>query len=101
MAHSYPKGQAIKCTAEFKDGDTGAYIDPTTVMFRELDPSGNAADHVYGVDVNVVKESVGNYYYILTLDEAGTWHYRWVCTGTYVGAEDNVVHVCAPAYASW
>ena len=101
MANSYLKGQMIKCSVVFKDNATGAYVDPTTVTFRELDPSRNAANHVYGVDVNVIKSSTGNYYYNLTLDEAGTWYYRWDCTGTYVGAAEARVECCAPAYSAW
>jgi hypothetical protein len=101
MAHSYLKGQAIICTVVFRDGETEAYVDPTVVTFRELDPSNNVVNHVFGVDVNVIQDSTGHYHYVLTLDEAGEWHYRWDCSGTYVGAAEAVVSVCAAAHVTW
>ena len=101
MAHSYQKGQGVKCTAEFKDGDTGAYVDPTTVTFRTLNPNNVASAHVYGVDVNVIKDSVGHYHYIVTGNVAGTWYYRWDCTGTYTGASQRRFTICDPAWPLW
>lgn len=99
--HSYNKGQAIICSATFQDGVSGSYIDPTTVTFHDLDPSGNNADHIYGVDPGLVKDSVGHYHYNLLLDEVGNWHYRWDCTGSHAGAAEGVVHCCTPAYSGW
>lgn len=101
MAKNYLEGQMIRCSVVYKDNATGAYVDPTTVTFRELDPSNNVISHVYGVDVNVIRDSLGHYHYDLLLDEDGTWHYRWECGGTYVGAAEARVNVCAPAWPTW
>jgi hypothetical protein len=101
MPNSYLKGQVIRCSAAFKDNSMGAYVDPAVVIFRELDPSHNAASHSYGVDPDVVKVSTGQYYYDLLLDEAGEWHYRWECSGIYQGAAEARVTACSPAWPTW
>jgi len=101
MANSYDKGQKIKVTGYFRNVDTGAYVDPTTVTFRTKDPSGNLSAHVYGVDPNVTKTAIGKYRYDLLLDEVGTWWLRWDSTGTHEGAREWKVICCQSAEGTW
>ena len=101
MPNSYDKGQQIKCTGEFQDVATGAYVDPTTVTFRVKDPSNNLSAHVYGVDVNVLRTAAGKYRYDLLLDEAGDWWLRWEGTGSHAGAREWRVYCCPSAEALW
>ena len=85
----------------FKDVDSGAYVDPTTVTFRTKDPSGNLSAHDYGVDVNVTTPATGSYRYDLLLDEAGDWWLRWEGTGSPAGARQWRVHCCTPEDGTW
>lgn len=95
MANSYTIGQQINCTVVFTDVATGAYVDPTNIRFWERDPSGNVTNHVYLVDMNVVRDSLGHYHYNLLLDEAGTWYYGWIGTGSHAASGFNRVEACA------
>ena len=101
MANSYMKGQRIKVTGTFKDVDSGAYVDPLVVTFRTRSPSGTLANHVYGVDVNVLRTAAGRYRYDLLLDEAGDWWLRWDSSGSHEGANEWRVLCCAPASPIW
>lgn len=93
MANSYDKNQNVRCTVVIQDVDSGAYVDPTTVTFYTIDPNGTVTTYVYGVDPEVIKDSVGHYHADVTLDVSGDWYYRWEGTGTYIGACEN--RMCA------
>jgi len=67
--------------------------DPTAVLFKTQDPSGNETTYTFGVDANVVKSAVGNYYADWTLDEEGRWFYRWEGTGVVVAAAEHALEV--------
>lgn len=86
MANSYDQYQSVRCTVVIQDVDSGAYVDPTTLTFSTYNPFGTTTDYVYGVDPEVVKDSVGHYHCDVTLDEPGDWYYQWRGTGTNIGA---------------
>ena len=88
----YDKGDRVRLSAAFTNLSDVA-TDPTTVVVKIKDPSGNVATSTYGVDAAVVKDSTGNYHIDLDIDESGIWHHRWTGTGTIVAAGEADISV--------
>jgi hypothetical protein len=84
---TYDIGDAVRCDVSFTDM-SGVAADPTAVLFKYEDPSENETTLTYGVDVEVVRDAVGEYHVDVTIDEAGRWAYRWEGTGTVVSATE-------------
>ena len=78
---NYDVGDLIRCQGTFTDTN-GDAVDPTTVTFIVLDPSGNETTHVYGTDAEVVRSAAGVYHVDVSIDEGGQWAYRFSSTGT-------------------
>lgn len=83
----YSKGALVRCSGEFRN-NAGVLIDPGVVRFEFTKPSGSLA-YVYGTDVQLVKDAVGQYHVDLSADQAGVWYYRWESTGIGQAAEDH------------
>lgn len=88
MATHFDQGDKPRLTATFEDAD-GTDTDPTAVLFKFVDPSGNATTYTFGVDAELVKSAVGIYYVDVDCDEAGTFRWRWYSTGTGQAAEEG------------
>ncbi len=71
----------VRIAANFQDEDR-ADIDPDTVTFKLMSPSGTVSEYVYGTDAELVKVNTGDYYIEVTPDSSGRWFYRWESTGT-------------------
>ena len=71
----------LRLTATFQD-DSGAAVDPDTVVIRTYSPSGVATTYTLGEDDEVQMLEAGYYSADITHDEAGRWHFRWQSTGT-------------------
>lgn len=65
----------------------GVDTDPTTIVCKYQDPSGNETSVTY--PTSIVKSSTGRYYLDIDVDEAGTWYYRWNATGAVVAAGET------------
>lgn len=78
---SYHAGDLVRITAAWTDAD-GDPADPTAVFAAYSDPSGNVTTLEYNVDVELVRDSAGNYHVDIDADEAGKWRYRFYSTGT-------------------
>tara|TARA_Y100000310_G_scaffold345020_1_gene461228 strand:- start:5756 stop:6046 length:291 start_codon:yes stop_codon:yes gene_type:complete len=76
---TYDKGDVVRLQAEFVDGTTGEYSDPSEVTIKHKDPSANTATLTLSGG-EVTKSSTGIYTVDLTLDEVGTWY--WHAEGT-------------------
>lgn len=83
----YDVGDVVRTTATFKVG--GVLTDPTVLSFKFKTPAGVTTTKVYGIDIEVVKDSVGVYHYDVSLSASGVWSYRWVSTGTAAGASER------------
>lgn len=83
----YETGQKVQCTVVFTVSNVAT--DPTTVIAKVKDPSGNTTTYTYGTDVELVKDSIGNYRIDVTADEAGEWFFRFEGTGTCVAVEES------------
>jgi hypothetical protein len=59
---------------QFRDPNTGALADPDTVVLKVKGPTDDT-----GAEKTVTRLSKGIYFYVLTVDEAGTW--EWTYSG--------------------
>lgn len=78
--NTYALGAEPRLRVTFLDVD-GFEADPTAVTFEIIEPDGDMAAYVYGVDVELVKEAVGKYYVDFLTLIAGTHCYRFQGTG--------------------
>lgn len=94
---TYDVGDKISLTALFKNS-AAVLTDPTVVKMRYEDPSGNETTLTYGTspETDITKSATGTYVAYLTLDEAGTWYYRWIATGAVVAQEEGTFDVRTP-----
>lgn len=86
MANIYDDGDSVRLAVGFTIRNT--LTDPTTVTLKVQDPSDNETDYTYAL-AEVIKDGVGQYHKDITLDEVGTWYYRFEGTGAAVAAEEN------------
>jgi hypothetical protein len=93
---TYDVGDKISLTALFKNS-SATLTDPTVTKLRYEDPSGNETTLTYGTDPasSIDKTATGTFVAYLTLDEAGTWYYRWIGTGAVVAQEEGTFDVRA------
>lgn len=73
-------GHAVRFTAQFTDGNTGALYDPPIVRYRRRAPHGAVTTYVYGVHPELQRESVGRYAVVeafSTPQSVGRWHIRF------------------------
>lgn len=92
-ANTYIVGKVAKLLAAFTLD--GVATDPTTVAVTVRRPDGIKQTYVYGTDVQVVRDSQGNYRLNYTPVVAGPhWHY-WVSTGTAATAGEVMFIVAA------
>ena len=71
----------------------GAPVDPGVVTVRIKNPVGVKTSYVYGIAVEVVKDSVGLYHMDLEPTIQGVWVYRWEGTVSNKGAEESSFEV--------
>lgn len=84
----FDKGDLVRVSAAFKD-EAGAAVDPTTVSFTFRTPSGTETTFLHGTDTELVKDSVGNYHVDIDANAGGSWHWRFVSTGTGQAASEG------------
>jgi uncharacterized protein YfaS (alpha-2-macroglobulin family) len=86
--NEYALGTNVTVSAIFKNA-AGVAADPTNVFFSVKDPEGTQTDLTYGVGVEIVKDSVGNYHAAIDASVPGTWHYRFYATGSGKAADEG------------
>lgn len=77
----YQVGDLVRISGAFTD-TSDAPQDPSALSLFVTAPNGITTEYVYGTDVEVVKDSTGNYHADIDADLAGDWRYRWVSSGT-------------------
>ena len=87
----YEVGELVRVACEFTQD--GAAIDPDDVFVNVRRPDGRISRSVYGTDLEVVKDSVGNYHLDVTASAVGWWHYYWFSTGDGQAAEEGKFYV--------
>lgn len=71
----------LRLESRFFD-DADADVDPDTVTFVTMSPTGSAKTYTYGVDAELGRTDTGDYYCDVTPDESGRWFWRWTATGS-------------------
>lgn len=84
----YDLGNVIRAAAVFRN-IANVLIDPTEVRFQVKDPAGVVTEYVYGTNVQLVKDSVGNYHSDVTGNKTGRWSYRFYSTGSGEAAAES------------
>ena len=81
---AYNRDTQVELTGTFRD-EADALTDPTEVTLYVLPPAGTLETYTYGA-AEVTRDSLGVFTKAVTLDESGTWHYRFKGTGALVVA---------------
>ncbi|MGH6718759.1 MAG: hypothetical protein ACREER_05525 [Alphaproteobacteria bacterium] len=97
MTTTYDEGQLVRLTGTFTTL-AGAAHDPTTVKVRWKAPDGAATIKQYGVDGEVVRDSLGVFHVDVNANAQGTWPYRWEATGVGQAAKEGEFFVRASAF---
>jgi len=85
-------GQQLRFEATFKTA-AGDLIDPDTVKFAIKDPDNNESIFVDGINVELVRESLGVYYCLRVMNKVGRWVSRFISVGVIVTASDDEVTI--------
>lgn len=98
MPNIYDVGDKIRISGDFTDINDED-IDPTVTTFKFTDPSGNTTTYIYETDDELARDSLGHFHVDISIDEAGTWYYRWIGTGAVQAAEEGHFTVREPHIA--
>lgn len=88
MINVYQKGDLARISGVFKNA-AGVATDPTTVSFKYVKPSGIIVSLAYPADAAVVRNSAGDFYVDISVNEPGTWFYRFIGTGAVQVVEEG------------
>ena len=88
---NYSLGSVIKLTANFKNASVN--VDPAAVILRIKNPLGVQVSYTYGVDLELVKESVGNYSLNFIPTQEGRHVFQFSSTGTYASAAESSLDI--------
>lgn len=80
MSNIYDKLDVVRCAGVFTNA-AGTAIDPTSVFFSAITPSGTLS-YTYGVNAQLVKDSTGNYHVDIDADTVGTYLWKFYSSGT-------------------
>lgn len=96
--NEYDLGDLVRCSGPFTT-TAGAAMDPAAVYFKAKDPEGAViGPYQYGVDAQLVKDSVGNYHVDLDANKTGTWTYKFYSTGNGQAADERSFTVARSAF---
>jgi hypothetical protein len=95
--NQYDVGDLVRVTGTFTDA-AGTAIDPTTVAFKVKKPDRSITTYTYGTDMQLVKESTGNYRVDISADVKGKYKYRWYSTGNGQAAGESEFEVIKSSF---
>ena len=85
----YVLGNRIRIIASFTDtDDVAADPDALTLKIKRHNASTETT-YTFGVDADIVKDSVGEYHADIDPDAVGWWMYYWAGTGDNAGATEG------------
>jgi len=85
--NNYDIGDVVRAKCEFRDPDTKALVDPTTVKCFVRTSANVVSENT------AVRDSAGLYHYNITVTLEGRWYYRFAGTGTYQSAAEGQFYV--------
>lgn len=90
--NTYELDNVVRVSVVFKNS-AGVNADPTAIQFQYQPENASVTTKIYGTDVEVVKDSTGNYHVDLTVSSAGRWWTKWKGTGAIIAADENSFYV--------
>jgi len=84
---NYVVGTQLRLIATFTDVN-GNLVDPTSVTLYVKDPTGSVS--TIG---NVIRQSIGVYYFDYSFVTSGVFHYRYVGAGAVVAANEGTISI--------
>ena len=86
-ANIYDIGDVVRCEGTITS--SGTAVDPGTVIGKYRNPAGSVTTYTYGVDAELVKGTVGVYYFDITIVTEGSYYYRLEGTGSNATAQEG------------
>lgn len=85
-------GDRVRIAVAFRDS-SGFFGDPTTITYRNKNITlGTVTEYIFGVNVELVKDSTGNYHVDWTYPSAGVWVHQMKGAGA-IGATTQVEEI--------
>lgn len=100
----FPWGALVRLSASFTgpepDPDTGlpVPVDPDTVIVMVMLPDESVVTKTYLTDVELIRDSEGNYHYDVDAADPGEWKYRWEGTGAGQAAAEATFKVATSPF---
>ena len=91
MADFYHEGDTLRLQCSFTI--SGTLTDPSTVSLLVRSPTATASTTYTYALAEVTKSTTGIYYKDVPFSIEGTWHWRWVGTGTVAAADEGNVMI--------
>jgi hypothetical protein len=92
MANTYAYRSKVRLSVAFTDSD-GMAVDPANVYCQVKPLSSTTTTYTYGVDDELVRDSVGNYHLDIDCNAVGNWYYAWYATGDGQAADESYIIV--------
>ena len=82
-------GDVVRSRGVFRNTSNRALVDPTDVYVQVEKPDGSITSYHYGIDLNVLRESIGSYTVDVPADQSGNWFVRFYSTGLGQAAQEE------------
>lgn len=80
----------------FTDQEDSTPVDPDTLSVWVTDPAGVETEYVYGDDVEVVRDAVGEYHIDIDANQSGVWYVGFYGGGDGQAADEIQLTVREP-----
>lgn len=99
MPNTYDIGDLVRIRATFVSTDLVTPADPSTIIFRTLNPlTGVACFSFVAAGASITRAGVGAYYKDITPNAQGQWAYNALATGGVQAAAESSFNVQHSAF---
>lgn len=96
----YDVGDRVKLSVTIRDLENdSALIDPDALVFTMLEPDATSTSYTYGVDAEVVRDSIGIFHVNWDVTQSGNHWSRFAASGNVGAAEELGFKVRVPKVA--
>ena len=88
----YDRGDKIRLKATFRNS-AGNLADPTTIAIVIRNPDGSITTKTYVTNQDLVKESLGVFYFDYVCQKRGEATYRWLGDGVVTAAANGGFYI--------
>lgn len=100
MADTFDIGNVVRLTVTFTD-TAGELIDPSAVQLNIRPYGGDISTYTW-LGGDIIRASLGVFYYDYTPSQPGLYYYRFIGTGALVAAGDSSFSITSsPATGTW